>query len=179
MKVESRELGGITYDSVRVQATSGQWYVRQRTRNAAGDVLSVYQRPIYPGEVVTALAPEPEPEEPEEDAVDLSAVPPPSVPSHELPLDAPWLPRAVKTAVKQARNGGWTARLFHSRGPRVGARGKVLEHDVDCIGLRCDRGRDRVVMTWLRKGEDWSFDIALATGRGRVSSPEAGKILKA
>jgi hypothetical protein len=94
-------------------------------------------------------------------------VPAPEVTSQPVDPAHPSLPRSVRTAVKAAVGAGHTPQVFWARGPRLDARGALLEAQVTTIGLRVDVARTRrVVMMWRQKDQSWVFEEAfLRPGR--------------
>lgn len=115
-------------------------------------------------------------------------VPPPEVPSTPIDPSHPGLPRSVRSAANAARRAGRAPEVYWARGPRLDARGAVIEAQVDTLGLRVVveaptivlsglpvRPRRLVVMMWRMKPDgDWVFDAAYLTP-GRVRQVEGAE----
>lgn len=103
-------------------------------------------------------------------------LPPVILPATVTSPDEPWVPRAVRTAFKQAYEAGHKVRLTRAIGPWLDAHGNVA-HDQErtlCLAVQGASGQ-RAVLHWRWRGDKWVAEDGHNYRTGQIMSITAAR----
>lgn len=106
----------------------------------------------------------------------LLAIPAPRLAATETGVLEPYVTRGITSVGKVLSAAGWRWRLTRAVGPRINARGEVVENECATLVIAAmSPGNHRIIWEWRWVNDAWKFVDALDLTQGALLNAEEAK----